>query len=206
MDIDKVASIVHEQFQSRTYHNRPLLIGVDGLGGAGKTTFVEEVKRKLKEEHCLVEVIYLDDHIVEKEKRYDTGHPEWYEYVHLQWDSSELVNCLFTPLHQGNCLNLPFYDKVTDSITYKKMDVLANRIVLIEGIFLQRNEWRQFFDSVIFLNCPFEVRKERVLTRDAYIGNDQERLKKYTERYWPGEQHYLETIDPINRADLVIHI
>lgn len=148
-------------------------------------------------------IFHLDEHIVERNKRYHTGYEEWYEYYFLQWDIGGLLNSLLTPLHNSNHLNLSFYDKSTDSISHRQVEVFTNSIVLIEGIFLQRKEWKSIFDYVIFIDCPLELRKERVLGRDSYIGDYNERLKKYTERYWPGEKHYLDTINPRISADLV---
>ncbi|PIC70108.1 uridine kinase [Sporosarcina sp. P16b] len=202
----ETAETLYNQFLNRPNKNRPLIVGLDGLGGAGKTTFVKMVKQKLKGYNCKVNIVHLDDHIVEKNKRYHTGYEEWYEFYYLQWDIDGLLNTFLKSLYNSEHLHLSFYDKSTDSISNRQVDVLAGSIVLIEGIFLQRKEWKIFFDYVIFLNCPFELRKERVLNRDSYIGEYQDRLKKYTERYWLGEKHYLDTINPYSIADLVINI
>lgn len=202
----ETAEILYNQFLNRPNTNRPLIVGIDGLGGAGKTTFVKEVKQELRGCNCEVRIFHLDEHIVERNKRYHTGYEEWYEYYNLQWDIAEILNSLLTPLHNSDHINLSFYDKSTDSISHRQIEVYTNSIVLIEGIFLQRNEWKSVFDYVIYLNCPFELKKNRALNRDSYIGDYHDRLKKYTERYWPAEKHYLDTINPISIADLVINI
>lgn len=206
MFAEKTAETLYNQFLNRHNKNRPLIVGLDGLGGAGKTTFVKKVKQELKGYNCVVNLVHLDDHIVERNKRYHTGYEEWYEYYYLQWDIGGLLNTLLKPLNNSENIDLSFYDKSTDSIFNRHVDVLTNSIVLIEGIFLQRKEWRSFFDYVVFLNCPYELRRERVLNRDSYIGEYQDTLKKYTERYWLGEKHYLNTINPCSIADLVINI
>ena len=53
---------------------------------------------------------------------------------------------------------------------------------------------------LIFLDCPREVRYERVLQGDAYIGDVAERLKKYQERYWLAEEYYLKKQVPLEMA------
>ncbi|MDN4607240.1 kinase [Sporosarcina highlanderae] len=206
MFVIETAETLYNQFLYRSNKNRPLIVGIDGLGGAGKTTFVKEVEQELKDCNCEVRIYHLDEHIVETSKRYHTGFEEWYEYYYLQWDISGLLNSFLVPLRNSENLQLPFYDKSTDSISYRQVELFTNSIVLIEGIFLQRKEWKSIFDYVIFLNCPFELRKERVLGRDSYIGDYHDRMKKYTERYWPAEKHYLDTIRPDRIADLVISI
>lgn len=202
--VKETAETLYSQYKNRSNKNRPLLIGIDGLGGAGKTSFIKELSRELKNFNCEIGMFHLDDHIVEKNKRYRTGYEEWYEYYYLQWDIEGLITNLLEPLHKQNHVILPFYNKSADLISTRQVDVLKDSIVLIEGIFLQRKEWRYYFDYVVFLNCPFEVRRDRVLHRDSYLGDYQARLKKYTERYWLGEQHYMETVQPLTATDLII--
>ncbi len=52
---------------------RPFIVAIDGLGGAGKTTFVKELVSML-ENACTIHVLHIDDYIVESEKRYNTGY------------------------------------------------------------------------------------------------------------------------------------
>ncbi|WP_214796384.1 MULTISPECIES: kinase [unclassified Exiguobacterium] len=180
--------------------NRPFVVAIDGLSGAGKTTLVSH----LNGESDLL-VLHIDDYIVERAKRYETGQSEPTEYYALQWDVSRLERELFRPLTEGvTKLVLPRYDQERDVITEQVVDVSSAHTVVVEGIFLQRPEWQPYFDYVIYLDCPREVRYERVLNRDTYLGNPAERLAKYKRRYWPGEDLYLERIDPKNTAHIVL--
>ncbi|MCT4786101.1 kinase [Exiguobacterium aestuarii] len=180
--------------------NRPFVVAIDGLSGAGKTTLVSN----LNGESDLL-VLHIDDYIVERAKRYETGQSEPTEYYALQWDVSRLERELFRPLTEGvTKLVLPRYDQERDVITEQVVDVSSAHTVVVEGIFLQRPEWQPYFDYVIYLDCPREVRYERVLNRDTYLGNPAERLAKYKRRYWPGEDLYLERIDPKNTAHIVL--
>lgn len=192
-------------FEKRSNTASPFIIGIDGLGGAGKTSLVKEIEQELTNDSLKVTTFHLDDHIVERSKRYQTGNEEWYEYYYLQWDIKDLEKNLFNPLH-NNCKNilLPFYDNLTDTISTNKIKVPTNSIVLIEGIFLQRQEWKRFFDFTIFLDCSKELRQKRVLDRDFYIGDYQARLHKYQRRYWLAEKYYLDTVQPLKTADVVM--
>ncbi|KOP82669.1 uridine kinase [Bacillus sp. FJAT-21945] len=192
-------------YSARISKQRPFIVAFDGLSGVGKTTLVHRIDRELRNNGCKVVIIHIDDHIVERNKRYDTGYEEWYEYYYLQWDVNLLSTDLFRKLHNNkNDLILPFYNHSEDTLTLKKISIPNDSIILIEGIFLLRKEWRSFYDYTIFLDCPRDVRYERVLKRDSYIGDYQERLNKYKRRYWPGEGYYLEGDNPIGLADLVI--
>jgi len=183
---------------------RPFLVAIDGLGGAGKTTLVKTLKAELKTQ-CLVHVLHIDDHIVERNKRYDTGYEEWYEYYYLQWNI-EKMKCFFTKVHhEPTELSLPVYNTTTDSIILKQLPLEPNSMLLIEGVFLQRTAWRSFYDFIVFVDCKEETRHQRVLNRDRYIGDYEDRLHKYKRRYWPAEAYYMKTVEPIEKAHIVHH-
>ena len=200
-------SILDTLLNHYTKHNKinhPFIVGVDGLGGAGKTTFVKNLKEELKDNGHEVITIHMDDYIVESSKRYKTGYEEWYEYYYLQWNIDLLLTELFQPLFNGaNMVNLPLYNRTNDTISKQRIHTPSNSIVLIEGIFIQRREWREFFNFVIFMDCPHKVRKDRVLNRDKYIGDYQYRLNKYQNRYWIAEDNYIEIENPLEKADVL---
>ncbi|KOO52275.1 kinase [Viridibacillus arvi] len=205
MTIKELAEKILLQFATRTFKKRPFIVAIDGLSGAGKSTLVKKLEQELSNNNSSVVIIHIDDHIEKKHKRYETGHEEWYEYYYLQWDIKMLTNSLFEGLRNNKKnIDLPFYDKSTDTISVKQITVAVDSIILIEGIFLQRKEWREFYDYTIFLDCPRELRYERVLNRDSYIGDKKAILLKYKRRYWLGEEHYLNTENPIKNADIVI--
>ncbi|ETT82409.1 kinase [Viridibacillus sp. FSL R5-0477] len=205
MTIKELAKKILLQFATRTYKNRPFIVAIDGLSGAGKSTLVKKIEQELSNNNSSVVILHIDDHIEKKHKRYETGREEWYEYYYLQWDIKMLTTSLFEGLRNNKKnITLPFYDKSSDTISAKQITVAVDSIILIEGIFLQRKEWREFYDYTIFLDCPRELRYERVLNRDSYIGDKQAILLKYKRRYWLGEEHYLNTENPIKNADIVI--
>ena len=205
MSLDDVVDELVLQYNTRLDKNRPLIAAINGLSGAGKTTLVKEMEQELSKTHN-ISVIHIDDHIVEKDNRYNTGYEEWVEYYVLQWDAEKIVDELFAKIHNYSMeIMLPFYDKSTDMTMTKKVAIEANSIILIEGIFLQREEWHSFYDYVVFIDCPEVVRYKRVLNRDLYIGDSDAIINKYKTRYWPAEDYYIKKVQPIKKADLVVH-
>lgn len=181
--------------------NRPFIIAIDGLSGAGKTTIVNHLKNMLDN----ILVIHIDDHIVERKKRYNTGHEQWYEYYQLQWDTVYLEEELYKKLYQNkDQLHLSFYNKDHDSYVNKTIPLSPYQIVIIEGVFLLREEWKNYYDYIIFLDCPKEIRYERVLVRDAYIGDKEQIVDKYQNRYWVAEEHYLNKQSPLTIAHCIV--
>lgn len=185
---------------AKHHENRPFVVALDGLSGAGKTTVADRLKQDLENST----VIHIDDHIVEKAKRYNTGNEEWFEYYQLQWNTADLKERLYDQLLSGEQrLILPYYNQQEDTVSYQELEVPADSAVIIEGIFLLREEWRQYYDFILFFDCPREIRYGRVLQRDAYIGNMEARLKKYQNRYWPAEDVYMNRQKPLELAHCI---
>ncbi len=177
--------------------DRPFIVAIDGLSGAGKTTLVQKLQNNLER----VVILHIDNHIVRREHRYNTGYDEWFEYYQLQWDVTYLKEQLFDKLHQNEQqLQLLFYNSETDTMSENTINILPNSIVIIEGIFLLRDEWKAYYDYIVFVDCSREVRYERVLNRDTYIGDLGHRLKKYQNRYWIAEDYYLRKQQPLKYA------
>ena len=185
-------------FISTSDANQRLVIGLDGLSRSGKTTFSNKLCEILKEKNISHQLIHIDDHIVERKKRYQTGHEEWFEYYQLQWDVEWLTLHLFEKLKLSNELNLSFYDLESDTAMLKTIQLPIHGVIVIEGVFLQRKEWRRFFDRVVYLDCP---RSKRFVRESEEA---QENLSKFTNRYWKAEDYYLCTMSPKEQADLVI--
>jgi len=202
--MDQLTEVLIAKYKKHSRGNRPFIVGIDGLGGAGKTTIARKLKLELEEEHCETSLLHIDDYINKIKQRYQTGKEEWFEYYFLQWDVKLLQTELFDNLHNNkDLLTLPFYQSSSDTIIDKQINVEFSSIILVEGIFLQRKEWRDYFDFVIYVDCSHELRAKRVLERDLYIGNYRARLGKYKRRYWVAEDYYFNNEAPIENADYI---
>ncbi|CAH1204253.1 Uridine kinase [Paenibacillus plantiphilus] len=175
------------------------IVGVDGLSRSGKTTVVKKLSQLLQERNVHVCVFHMDDYIVSRNKRYNTGHEEWHEYYNLQWDVDWLSHHLFNKLREFGSLNLPFYDPETDSHNMQNIVMPDTCVVIIEGVFLQRKEWRGFYDYVAYLDCPQNMRfaRESISAR--------QNLEKFRNRYWKAEDYYVRTEAPAKQADAVLN-
>lgn len=98
MSITSLVSSIQSHFHLSRHTNRPFLIAIDGLGGAGKTTLAKELELELKNVNNEVFLLHLDDFIVESSKRYGTGYEPWKEYYLHQWDVESLKAELFERL------------------------------------------------------------------------------------------------------------
>lgn len=190
--------ILMTKIASAIRQNKRIILGIDGLSRSGKTTFEKKFASMLSEKQIENTVIHLDDHIVGRSKRYNTGQEEWREYFYLQWDVEALKNSLFESLIHSDEIELPYYDSDSDQHVYKKLKLTGKFVLIVEGIFLQREEWRPYFDCTVFIDCPRDIRFARESNQT------KQKIEKFRNRYWKAEEYYMENFRPVEKADLVI--
>ena len=181
------------------------IIGIDGLGGAGKSTISEKIYQKLKDNKYHPILLHIDDFIHVREVRYNSAYPDWQCYYDLQWRFDYFLDVIKEVKNgKKDYIDIELYDKDNDTYIHQQFDIYRNSIVIVEGIFLQRKEYNRVFDYMIYMDIPEKVRLDRVLKRDTYIGDEKEIVDKYQNRYFPAEHKYVEEYQPQNSADFVI--
>ncbi|OFD57999.1 uridine kinase [Bacillus mycoides] len=192
MSTSEIMKVIKEHKDER------FILGIDGLSRSGKTTLVKELEADMKQSGIPFHIFHIDDHITERNKRYNTGFAEWYEYYNLQWDIEWLQRNFFWKLQSDIQVQLPFYHDETDICEMKEIQLPLVGVIIVEGVFLQRKEWRNFFHYMVYLDCSRETR----FLRESE--ETQKNLPKFQSRYWKAEEYYLEAELPRERADLVI--
>lgn len=202
MEAVKIAEKIEKLYSS----NRTLIIGIDGLGGAGKSTISEKLYKIFCGNGYHVTLFHIDDFIHPKAIRYNDNYAEWECYYNLQWRYDYLINDVVHPIRCGNDFKdkVELYDKDNDTYYLVDTNVPVGSIVIIEGVFLQRQELKDLFDYMIYIDVPEEVRLKRVLERDGYIGDQQQIKAKYDNRYFPAEHYYIKECSPSKNADYII--
>jgi uridine kinase len=76
-------------------------------------------------------------------------------------------------------------------------------IVLLEGIFLFKRAFADYFDLKIWLECSFETALERAVLRGQERLSPTETTTAYREIYFPAQEHHFKSDDPVRSADLV---
>ncbi len=175
------------------------ILGIDGLSRAGKTSITRAIEEQLKERSLPYFILHMDDFIETRKNRYYTGKEEWEEYYYLQWNIENLREVLFKPCKSARELCLPFYVPEKDLQEMKRIELPSNCIIIIEGVFLQRDMWRDYFDVVVYV----EASKEKRFQREKETTRRQ--IDKFQKRYWKAEEFYIASVNPIRKANLVVH-
>ena len=191
---------------SKLYHqNQTIIIGIDGPGGAGKTTISQLIMNHFEEEHNIV-VLHIDDFIHPRAIRYNNNFAEWECFYNLQWRYDYFLDFIIRPIRNGKNFSkaIELYDKEKDTYFYQQAEIPVGSIVIVEGVFLQKEELKGIFDYVVYMDISRETRLARVLKRDSYIGDEEQIKAKYEKRYFPAERFYMQNCEPKIKADYVI--
>ncbi len=196
-----------EWIRERVTQQNCRIIGIDGLGGAGKTTISAQISDTLTDREIPVTILHIDDFIHPRCVRYRNDVPEWKCYYDLQWNYTPLLKLIASFRRDGTyCGEVSLYNKDEDGYDTQEIKIPPNGVLLVEGVFLQRPELSGVFDAVIWLDVPESERLCRVLQRDGYIGDADAIRKKYENRYFPAERFYAETCKPEEGADFVVEL
>jgi len=186
----------------------PLRVGIDGIDAAGKTSLANELAVYLRQAGCEVICASIDGFHNPKQIRYQRGQSSPQGYYYDSFNYELIRECLLKPLEPGGSrkYRLSAFDFKTDSeIRVEEAVAAENQVLLFEGVFLFRPELYPYWDFKIFVEIDFQTSLKRALKRDLALFGDQEAIiKRYQEKYIPGQQIYLEAVQPRSKADVIV--
>jgi len=180
----------------------PLIIGIAGGSGSGKTTVARVILERVGREH----IAYLPHDAYYK----DNSHLPFEERVKINYDhpdsleTSLLVSHLKT-LHAGKAIERPVYDFTTHTRTSETVTVQSQPIIMVEGILIfTEAALRDMFDVKIFVDTDADIRFIRRLLRD--INERGRTMEAVVEQYLHTVRPmHLEFVEPSKRyADVII--
>jgi uridine kinase len=186
----------------------PVRVGIDGISAAGKTTLADELVGSIERLGRTVIWAQIDDFHRPMAERYQLGRLSPEGYYLYSFDYPAIRERLLLPLGPGG--NRRYCSAVFDQpkdlpIDVPEREAPVDAILLADGVFLFRPELNDLWDVRIFVDADVQVATHRAIQRDlVWGGTVGSREEVYRERYNPGEQRYLTTVDPRHRADLIV--
>lgn len=179
-----------------------VLVGIDGVDGAGKTRLADELAASLAAERAVVRVSIDGFHRVRAE-RYVRGKDSAEGFWLDSYDYDAFRREVVDPLRRGSGTYLPaVHDVETDAVLAgPRTPVPRGALVIVDGIFLHRPELADVWDHTVFLDVPFEESVRRMSGRD---GNPEAHDAPENARYVDGQRMYLAQCRPAERADTVV--
>ncbi len=183
----------------------PVLIGIDGVDGSGKSVFATQLTNYLisLSKHAIHSSVDYFHH--PRARRHRADKPSYLSYFEDSFNYEALKTKLLDPLtgkgDARHCI-LRHFDHRTDSEVSSVPVAVSERLILIfDGIFLHRDEIRHYWDFSIWLDVPFEITYQRMSSRDSCPADPCDSSNK---RWLDGQRHYLKMCEPSTRASVVI--
>jgi uridine kinase len=180
-------------------HPDPLVIGIAGGSGSGKTTVAQTILKRVGTSQIafLQHDSYYKDFPFSQHSEINFDHPDSLE--------TELLTHHIASLRDGKPVEVPIYDFATDSRTSQTVTIHPKRVIIVEGILIfTERTLRDMFDVKIFVDTDADLRLIRRLERDIFErGRTIESvIKQYQITVRP---MHLEFVEPSKRyADVII--
>jgi uridine kinase len=180
-EIDRVIGLI------AAIEHRPVIVGIDGRSGAGKSTFARALAAASQ---IPIEIVEGDD---------------FYLGTELGFDWARLERQVLCPARSGQA-----------TISYQRYSwdeqrlgdwtsVTGAQCLIVEGVYMFRPELRERFDLKIWIEAEEEVRRERISARHAtYPPKIRDRQNASVERWLNDEDEYIRDYRPQAVADLTI--
>lgn len=190
--------------------SRPIAAGVtrvaiDGVDGAGKTHFADELAGVLGASGRSVIRASVDGFHNPRSIRYRLGRDSPEGFFEDSYDYAQLKAVLLDPLSPGGSghYRAAVFDHRSDSpVSAPNRVASPGDILVLDGIFLHRPELRAYWDYSIFLEVAFAVS----IPRGAQRGEgspDPEAASN--QRYVRGQELYLRSCEPARFATVTIN-
>jgi uridine kinase len=182
--------------------NRPLIIGVAGGSGSGKTTVIHHLRQRFGDDLlCLLE----HDSYYRDLAHLDFAARAAHNFDHPSSLETELLIRHVNALMEGYSVDVPVYDFKNHVRKPEVRKMFPREIILIDGILIfSEKELRDIMDIKIFVDTDDDIRLLRRLRRDIMErGRAIENVLTQYETFV--RPMHLEFVEPSKRyADIII--
>jgi uridine kinase len=179
-------------------------VAVDGPDGSGKTVFADALAAALRDRGRAVVRVSLDDFHHVRAVRYRRGRDSPEGFWRDSYDYARFRADVLDPLGPGGSRRYrpAAHDLETDAVlTPEPRLAPPGAVLVVDGLFLHRDELAPAWDLSVLLDVPFAVTARRMAIRDGTNPDpDHPDLRRYV-----GAQHiYSAACAPRDRATFVV--
>jgi uridine kinase len=202
-NIDEVVCKIIER-RAKIPNTRSLLVGVSGIDGCGKGYIATQLQAHLALHGVIPVILNVDGWLNLPDKRFDQNAlaVNFYENaIRLDQFFSQLV----IPLAQRRSIHLDadFVEETASDYCKHTYDYKDVSVVLVEGIFLFKPQYRKYFDLAIWVDCSFPTALARAIDRAQEGLSRANTIAAYDTIYFPAQRIHLAQDKPRENADLI---
>jgi phosphoribulokinase len=174
--------------------HRPVSVGIDGQGGAGKSTLARELVEVLPLRTAIVQGDDFYSEIPDDERALlspEEGYERYFDWHRLK---SEVLASIED---RAAALRYRKYDWDSGALG-NWADIPMPEVVIVEGVYTLRAALRAAFDITVFVQAGEAARIARQVAR-------AENSSEWIDRWIAAEDYYVARERPWDRADYVIN-
>lgn len=181
----------------------PLVIGIAGGTGSGKTTIADVVLNRIGAEHIAFlphDAYYRDLNDLPRAQRDSVN------FDHPDSLDTDLMIAHLKKLRAWEMVKVPIYDFTRHERTKETLTLEPHPVILVEGILVfDEPKLRDMFDVKIFVDTPPDVRfirrlqrdiKDRGRSMDSVIQQYQTTVRPMHEEFVETSKHFADVIIP----------
>jgi len=184
--------------------SRSLLVGLSGIDGSGKGYVAGQIEAHLGQYGVPAAILNTDGWLNLPEERFSSSEPAEHFYEHaIRFE--EFFSQLVIPLRDRRCVHLvaDFAEETAHHFRKRTYDFKDVGVVVVEGIFLFKPQYRQLFDLAIWTECSFPTALARAIDRAQEGLSRAKTIAVYETVYFPAQQIHLAQDKPRENADLI---
>lgn len=189
---------------ARSHHEGCFRVAVDGVDGAGKTVFADELAVRARAHGLQIVRVSIDDFHKKRAERYRLGRNSPDGFWLDSYDYDAFLSMAIAPFGSEGSRRYrrASHDLMSDSyVTVPPEEAPSGAVLIVDGIFLHRDELVHAWDMSVFLHVPFEVSVPRMAVRD---GSNPSPDHSSNRRYVDGQRIYFAECSPWLRATMVV--
>ncbi|MBS4192803.1 uridine kinase [Bacillus sp. FJAT-49705] len=171
--------------------DQTFLLGIDGCGGAGKSTLAQSFKEVGGNN---VTIIHMDDFYKPSAFRKLVSN----KAIGGNWDSERVKKQVLEPLSNNEQTKYQRYDWEKD-IMAEWHNVPSGGLVVIEGCYSLIKTLNNYYNFKIWVDTPEELRLSRGIDRDG-----EEKRHLWEDLWMPAEDQYIKEQNPMGTVNLII--
>ncbi|WP_426515817.1 uridine kinase [Diaminobutyricibacter sp. McL0618] len=189
---------------AHNYGHGRVIVAVDGIDGAGKTTFGDDLAAVFREAGHDAFRASMEDFHRPRAERYRDGRESPVSFYRDSFDYQTFRRVLVDPFRMAGSTGFQTaaWDVRRDAATVSRwVTGQPDGVLIVDGVFLNRPELRGIWNYSILLEVPWEVAYGRLAERDARDPNPDALANA---RYRDGQELYFTEANPREYASALV--
>jgi len=186
--------------------DRAVLVAVSGIDGSGKGWLTARIAAELQSAGVKVANINIDGWLNLPAKRFSRTNPAEHFYRHaIRFD--DMFAQFVLPLRDRRAVYVEADFSEETATEYKNhvYDYSNTDVVLLDGIYLLKQEFRQYYDPSIWVESSFETALKRALARGQEGLSPADTIHAYETIYFPAQEIHFHRDHPKQAATMIFN-